>query len=419
MSAFNRRWGRLLATAATGIAVTTSIVACGNDDEATTTAVSGREATAVAAPSGEPIKVLTMGFFDAPKIGLKLPELAGAVEMRAKAINDAGGIGGRPVEVISCNFDGNPNRGTACANEAVENDVAAVVGSQSIGGEEAEYAPILEKAKIPVIGWSAGTTTLAFTSPVSFPFSSGSIGATVGSCLILAEQGAKKVSLVMFENPAVKTLAEQCATALGKAGAEIGETVTLPTGATDMAPFLAKASSGGVKDIAFAAAGPQMQSIISTGSQQGLTLSTVSSVLNPETLKSLGGAANGMLLVADVQPASADVPGAQQFRAEVEKYDPDLDQTALAMNFWLAAWTFERVAKDLDTVDASTVLGAMNELDGFDMGGLIPPYTTTKESKAFEGLPRLFNPTMASAKVEAGEIVSDGKLIQLAPSEAG
>jgi hypothetical protein len=76
-----------------------------------------------------------------------------------------------------------------------------------------------------------------------------------------------------------------------------------------------------------------------------------------------------------------------------------LARTEGAVNGWLAAWVFERVVRQLPTIDADQVLRAMNRLQGFDMGGITPPLTTKARDPR---MPRLFNPTVSFNRARYG-----------------
>ncbi len=55
----------------------------------------------------------------------------------------------------------------------------------------------------------------------------------------------------------------------------------------------------------------------------------------------------------------------------------------------------------------------MGKLDGFDMGGVTPPLTTTTEFQAPAGfpikIPRMFNPTGVLAKIKDGKVIRTSK----------
>ena len=115
---------------------------------------------------GKPIKIMSIGTFASNPI-FSTPENKTAVEAGVAAINKAGGIKGRPIEVEFCDDGFTPTGVTACATKAVANKVVAVVGSlSSFPG----FLPILEKGGVAYLG-SSGMSIGEFDSPVSFPVS--------------------------------------------------------------------------------------------------------------------------------------------------------------------------------------------------------------------------------------------------------
>jgi branched-chain amino acid transport system substrate-binding protein len=117
----------------------------------------------------DPIKVMTwapQGTGDAADMA-GMPAMA---EAYARWINSTGGIDGRKLTVLTCN-DHNDSVGAAqCAQNAVNENVVAVVGSYSQFSDS--YFPPLQGAGIPYIG-GYGVTTDEFTSPLSYPVNGG------------------------------------------------------------------------------------------------------------------------------------------------------------------------------------------------------------------------------------------------------
>src|SRR5688572_31457062 len=65
-----------------------------------------------------------------------------------------GGVGGRPVEVVTCETGADPAGATDCANELVEQDVVAVTLSQS--GVAASVWEPLRASGVPTFWLQAG-----------------------------------------------------------------------------------------------------------------------------------------------------------------------------------------------------------------------------------------------------------------------
>ncbi|MFD0329256.1 ABC transporter substrate-binding protein [Streptacidiphilus monticola] len=84
----------------------------------------------------------------------------------AQWINDTGGIGGRTLRVITCDERDTAEGAQACATQAVQQNVAAVVGSYSQFGDS--FMPVLSEAGIPYLG-GAGLSDTEFSAPTPIP----------------------------------------------------------------------------------------------------------------------------------------------------------------------------------------------------------------------------------------------------------
>ena len=112
------------------------LCACGSDD-------SSSEAGADAGP----IKIMSIASFESSVYSI--PQLKTAIQASVDAVNKDGGIDGRKLKVSFCNDKFDPNEATACAQRAVSEGVAAVVGGMT--PPTGALAPVLEAAKIPAI----------------------------------------------------------------------------------------------------------------------------------------------------------------------------------------------------------------------------------------------------------------------------
>jgi hypothetical protein len=95
---------------------------------ATTVAPSSGTTTPAATPTGAPIKIMQTGTNTSSVFGF--PETAAGAQAAAKAINSAGGIGGRPVTIVVCNDQFQSTVAVQCANQAVSSHVSAVLGGR-------------------------------------------------------------------------------------------------------------------------------------------------------------------------------------------------------------------------------------------------------------------------------------------------
>ncbi|WP_371498662.1 ABC transporter substrate-binding protein [Kitasatospora sp. NBC_00374] len=198
-----RRTAGALAAAAALLPVLLTVSACGGPADA---AAAGRSELTVMtwAPSGT-------GSTDRPG----MTALAEAI---GREINAKGGLDGRRLRVLTCNEQNTADGVAACAQQAIDAHVAAVIGSYSQYGTD--FMPALERAGIPYLG-GYGISSPEFSSPLSYPVAGGSPALIAGSGRQLVEAGCKTVALIRPDTRAGDTLVNYLNGALKPAGVKL------------------------------------------------------------------------------------------------------------------------------------------------------------------------------------------------------
>ncbi len=409
---------RIRLLALLGALIALAIVGCGSSDSSESTSGQGSTSTAPAL-KGEPIYFGVINDATRPD-GLEAPQMAEAAKVHAEVVNAAGGIKGRPLELIACDTKGDPNTATACAREMVSKKAVAVIGTTTIF--EAQIFPVLEQAGIPAIA-TIPLSSVAHTSKVAFNFTPGIIGTFLAGPRILAQTSGVKTPSLIYPSGVPRTSAElvkifQLGTKL--AGATPGPIAGYTLGTTNFSSVAVKGTSDGVDGtFAFGAGSGQGPLIKAVKQQQpDIPIATVSETIDKTAVDFLGPQINGVYAVGMFQPATSKVPGVVQFNKELDEYSPDTLRNETAINAWAGVWLLERIAKDLPTIDAASVMKAVSNLTDFDMGGIIPPLTTTKKATSFPGLDRTFNADVIFLKVVDEQLEAlDGKFIDPFPAQ--
>jgi ABC-type branched-subunit amino acid transport system substrate-binding protein len=372
----------------------------------------GSAAAAAPKTKGDPVTIMTIGEFEVAAAGSSNPEVSGAVEARAKAINRAGGLKDargttHKVKVNVCNTDNDPNKAEQCAREAADTGVAAVVGNFTALGSS--VYPILEQAGIPSIGPTASEPS-TLTSPVAFSLESGIPGIFFDMPKVLANAGSTKISLVYPDLPAAAQVVPLVGLAADAAGVEVVNKVSVPLDTADLAPQVAAATANGADGIMAVVIGDQTGRLVKGLAQAGYDgpLATASAFLTPQLLDELKAELNGTFVVLNYPPSSAKrVPGIRLFNRNMNVSDKTLGKTDSAVNAWLATYVFEKAAGEVDEITPANLLAQLNATTDVDTLGLTPTIDFTQPVKvtAFP-LPRIFNPTVVDAKVKKGTIVS-------------
>jgi len=400
----------------TALLVSSSLIAaaCGDDDDATaaddlteqgetsTTEGTEGEATDAEAPSGDPIKIMTIMRVTAANQSTT-EEAAEVVELAAEAQNERGGLLGRPVEVIVCDEGGDANKAAECARQAVDEGVVAVVGSATAQGDAIN--PILEQAGIPAIGVFPTAASDMMTS-TSFPLG-GSPAWIAGCTRILAAEGATKIAVVHFDLPAGAFASDFAKQGLSGTDAEIESTVPVPIEAVDYNPLVSQAADNA--DGIMMVLQPEMAGRwLVASAQQGVDIPQCAPGLSNEVIESVGEQAEGIFVSNSYAPVASGGPGIDRF---VEEVGADLADDFFTPNAWLAFQLFVGAVEAAEPADvtAETVLSAMQAADGVDLEDVVPPYSTQTPGPG--PLAALYNPTYFPSVVEDGKIVAIGDAV--------
>ncbi len=416
--------GRL--AAALALAGVLVVTACGGDNSgsgsATTAAASGgatttaassgattTAASTAAAPSGAPIKVMTV----AP-VNTNLPpypNIPAAAEIYAKYINDKGGINGRPLQVITCDDRGDPNEGANCARKAVDEKVVAVVGSFVF--DASRIIPVLENAKTAWFGECCPLVAQEFSSPISFALGSLLPGQGAGLGWKMAQDGCKHPVNVVLDIPAgdVALPALKNAYKVGGGDPNAWKVVKISAVPGDYSAQVAEATSGDADCIAGGM----------SDSNWAAWLPAMAAAGADQRLYGLQGNLNGKIaeqfpeLTNDgvVSNSYPNIAGKmwEDYRASLDKYNaPDLDWNSLAgLGTWTAYTAFTNLVKGISgDINNQTFLEAANKTTKLDSNDMIPELDLTKPYTGFGGgLPRVFNRTVFF------DVIKDGKLTPL------
>lgn len=152
-------------------------VACGEDDDAeptVTASLAGPTETAASSPgsepSGEPIKIGTTVPLSGPGAGAGEEGRLG-VELAVRYANEAGGVLGRPVELVVYDDKTSPEDAAAGARRLIEQDNVVGMVSAYTSTMALAQKPIIEEAGLPTVYGLPGSTAIV-DSPNEWGFRS-------------------------------------------------------------------------------------------------------------------------------------------------------------------------------------------------------------------------------------------------------
>jgi branched-chain amino acid transport system substrate-binding protein len=358
--------------------------------------------TTVAEPTGEPIKLMVIHEVND---GAANPEVTEGAEAAAQAINAAGGVGGRPIEIIDCDTHNDPNTAAECGRRAVSEGVVAVVGA--ITPYDTEFLPLLEQNKIPSVG-HLPLTPASYSSPAVFAMYGGSTSGFAGLGVAAAEAGATKISIARIDVPAAAALAQFVDMGLAGHGLSVVHDVPVPPGALDMSTYAAAALADGVDGVIIGVDAQDAINLIQAIRQANptVTIAMISTQVG-DVIEALGEGSDGLLRSVALSD-ELDTERAQQYKDDMAAAGFD-DRTAFRINGWASVRLVADVAADLADITAAALFDAFNGVTEIRTGVSAP---LQWQQAPVPTLPRVFNWCMLTLKVAGGdEAPTTGKFI--------
>lgn len=386
------------ATIAAALAVA-SLGACGGEAESSSGSTKTSTPSSTVSFTGSPIKVMTIAPKGVQAASFATDEVAKAF---AAKVNGEGGIGGRELQVLTCNDKFDPNEAANCAREAVSEKVAAVVGGFSAFGDA--IVPVLEAAGIPYLGNVAATAN-ELGSKVSFPLAAGPLSiAALGSA---AGKTCDTTAAVLLDVPALLSMMPVAEAGMG---GKFDGTIKVPQTTVD---FASTAKAMGDYDCAMVAlSSNQVAALVASMAQLGVDTRIFSSAgsIDEDLLTKFGSQLEGSVTLSTFpgveDPAWADARAA--LPKDFEFINPNLQNT------WASLVVLQKVLENKKgDITADTVLKALSSAKSVDTGGLTPPLNLSKPLPV-PGLERILNPNVTTFLIKDGKLVQQGSFVNVA-----
>ncbi len=251
------------------------------------------------AASGEPIKVGAVVSLSGTYAGLGEPEKA-AIEMEVARINEAGGVNGRPIEVLFEDDATDEAKAVAAASKLIDQEgVVALIGATGTGQTMAMRTEVT-RAGVPQVSMAGGTVITSPADPLVWatPWSNTIVAPfTVDK---LKAEGITKVGLIAdsggFGKDGVAVFTEAAKTG----GIEIVATESFNAGDTDMTAQLTKIKGTDAQAIVMWTAGKEAATVVQNAKDLGITIPVYGSHGNAraEFITGAGEAAEGVKFAA-------------------------------------------------------------------------------------------------------------------------
>ncbi|KAB2593540.1 ABC transporter substrate-binding protein [Streptomyces arboris] len=370
--------------------------------------------------SGEPVTVMTWApdqVDDADAV--TMPGVPAMAKTYARWINEQGGIDGRELRVITCDERDTAAGAERCARQAVDREVAAVVGSYSRHGQSA--IPLLESGGIPYIG-GYGASEEEFRSYLSYPVNGGQSALLAGHGRQLAG-GCERVSLVRPDSLGGARMPQLLNTGLLAAQRPESTDILAPENATsydEQATKALKRRAGG--SCVAAVLGSRTETFFDSFRRlepegERVSISSVLGSVSQPLIDRTGGRRSPFegAYVTGWYPDAGDARW-NGMREVIRKHafgdnSIDADDTGVQTT-WIAYTVLKAVVEaiDDDTVTANKVTSALNRGTEVDTGGLTPVLRWRfKDLLGTSPYPRIVNADVTFQVVREGRLIAQKK----------
>ena len=373
-------------TGATTPAAQTTAAAATTEGAATTDAAPTTEGApttdgAAGPATGDPVNIMTIGPTDAP--GFSIPSIPVGAQIAVDEINAAGGIGGRPANLIVCNDTNDPNTASQCIRQATDEGVVAIVGGLSL----------FDSAIVPLLGdipWVGLTSSSVFNNPNVFLIGGDGASAFAGIGAAAVKEGCKNIAVILSANK-TPTNESQIKAGITSEGGTVATTLDAPAAGGDWAPIVASARDAGADCVASGVGPPESGPLLTAiNAGEPLRFFTADGGLPDVVLQQLGAAAEGAVAVSGFLPKTSTDGIVQELAANITAAAPDVPFDQFAMTGYASVKLVAHAMKGQTDVTAKSVSSALAKVTDFDTGlGPVVDFSTPGTAKGYEGI---FNP---------------------------
>jgi ABC-type branched-subunit amino acid transport system substrate-binding protein len=334
-------------------------------------------------------------------------ESANGAQAAAAAINQAGGIDGHAVQIITCNDNLDPADAISCAREAIADHVIAYAG----GNEPFDTVvfPYLEKAGIPWVGPQQNNPVTAQSS-YSFPLEGEFDITETESGKLAVQKGGKRVVIVQLSDaPPSIFSATFAAAGVKAAGGTVAKLIGAPLATVNWSSYAAQAMNAQPDAISCACTPQDTPELLQSLRKAGFT----GPLVEPTTdflesgIKSLGTAAGKVYLVSTMRDPDVPNPDLTQYLDEMKATQPVSalrDQTSELS--WLSVHVIADLLHGQKSLTSAILLKQLQATKGIDGHDLIPSGVNWSKPGPLAKYPRIPDSDVLIYQWESGQLVA-------------
>ena len=329
------------------------------------------------------------------------PWIPQAAKVGAAAVNSAGGVDGRPVQIDYCDDHGTAQGGAVCAQKLLSQDKVLMMAGDD-GTQEPSLIPVLSTANTISFG-SMGASPQSLESPRVFV-----IDPDEAEYWVMPQMFPPATHKVVYL-PEESALAQQAAkanTAYLPKGVTAAPPVTIPSTATSFQSYCLQIKASGADTVIPAMNVAQVPTLVQSCYQVGLTKVTwafSSFEITPQLVQTVSQLNIPNIAVLGLGGGSVE----QQYAADVAKYGSSVGGVSdtiseSSINSWLAVRLLPQVVKGAGSLDPAKIYAWLNKQTAFPTMGATAPIDFAKSPIA--QIPRLVNLSGTKGEITGGKL---------------
>ncbi|MGC4961805.1 ABC transporter substrate-binding protein [Gordonia sp. DT218] len=340
---------RVLRTTATigaaGLLLVGGVTACADDNSSDSAGSAGSTSALPSnAATGDPVKI---GFITPEGGPITVPMVREGGEAATQYLNNnGGGLGGHKIDLVVCKEQEDPASATSCANQMVEQKVAAVVAP--FGSQGAVMLPIVAGAGIPYVAQAPVSQVEMMTSG-AFMLSGGIVAVFAGQAATAAKEGVKKIAVVISDAGDAAASVKAIGTPIFKQAGVDMDVITIPASAADPTPQITAGLAG--KPGAVTVLGETSQCISTIKALQTAAPTVkkylIASCLDKQVIDGVGADAVAGAKAFTTVKLDSDDPSSELYRSVMATYASDVDPAGLAYLGYQVMMSLGEVGKSL------------------------------------------------------------------------
>lgn len=347
-----------------------------------TQAPAGGEVTSTEpAAEAEPIKI---GFFS-PTTGFAAADGTSALNsanLAVDMINQAGGVLGRQLELVSYDDAAAPDQASGIARKLIEQDLVVAGISGSYSGATRAAAPIFQEAGIPMISAYAIHPEITVIGDKIFRVGTlADVQGRVGAELIGNVLGVKRVAILTVDNDFGVSLTEGFKAYAEVLGLEIVLEEKYPLGETEFRPIIGKIKEANPEAIYATGYYNEAANLVNQAKEEGLTTQIIGQegYDSPKFVELAGPASEGVIITTDLNRDS-ERPMTKLFLEQYKaKYGMDADMVGASA--FDSVQVLAYAIKTAGSTDPNAITQAIAGLKDFEdvASGPFLYYTASRE----------------------------------------